>query len=178
METSIEPSSGLFSGKEEGEKGEEDKDELMVEKSPSTQRTPPLTGKDDLKGEEDDNIQSQVADDLLGSKNKKLERDKENLLSQVRAFSVNVEKFQKPVFPARRAQFKKRSASTEEELLMAVVEKGLDREDVQMFKMAFSQMRGGEEEGRAVTTGIPWAYHPHNILSFLGRVGTPCVLSN
>lgn len=148
-------------------KAEEENEKVKdKERPPALEKQPSTVGREESK-EDLSKTQTLVADEHLGSGGKKLERDKENLLSQVRSFGIKVPKVPKPPSPAPKWRFKKRSANAEEELLMAFAERGLSREDVEMFKLALSRMRGGEEgeEEEALITRIHWAYYPHDILS-------------
>ena len=57
---------------------------------------------------------------------------------------------------------KKRSAREEETLLRSAHEKGWDREDIQMMRLAFSKLKS---QGDELVRGVSWAYYPHDILS-------------
>ena len=108
----------------------------------------------DLKQDiEDDSLRtSAMRDDLKVVEG---ERDKENL-AQIPATVV--------VKPApRKPQFKKRMAKAEENALMAFVERGMDKEEVQMMKLALVKMM---REGEELAVGMSWAHYPYNILSF------------
>ena len=100
-------------------------------------------------------------------KRENLEVDKENLTE---VHVIKVEDTCKKVTSkavTRRAQFKKRPIKKEEEILSSFLEKGLDKEDVLMMKLAFVKLKG---KGDEMVEGMDWAYYPHNILS-LGREG-------
>ena len=100
-------------------------------------------------------------------KRENLEVDKENLTE---VHVIKVEDTRKKVTSkavTRRAQFKKRPIKKEEEILSSFLEKGLDKEDVLMMKLAFVKLKG---KGDEMVEGMDWAYYPHNILS-LGRKG-------
>lgn len=82
--------------------------------------------------------------------------EKENL-SRIQLDSKPVKP--KPAPP--RPQFKKRFTDVEEEILRRITQRGPDKEDVQMFKLALGKMR---DEGNGTIEGVSWAYYPHNIL--------------
>ena len=96
-----------------------------------------------------------------------LEVDKENRIE------VKVEDsklISKPV--PRRAQFKKRPVKKEEEILGSFMEKGLDKEDVLMMKLAFVKLKGMDDR---MVEGMHWAYYPHDILSCVCVCVRACV---
>ncbi len=163
-EMTTSPKLAPRASRKEGEGGAV-KDKEPAERPPSPKRKLSLSSRDGLKEAKEGHPQTAgwVEDDHLGSESEKLERDKENLLSQVRTFSVQIKKAPKPPAPAPKQRFKKRPASFEEEVLMTFVERGPDREDVEMFKLAVCRMKEGDVE-EAVTADVHWAYYPHNIL--------------
>ena len=100
-------------------------------------------------------------------------RDKENLLGEDQeeeGTEMEVEVV-KPAPP--RPRFKPRPSSSEQDILGGFVEAGLDKEDVQMFKLALSRLKG---EGESLVEGLPWAHYPHNILSWVGSHDRSCDL--
>ena len=121
----------------------------------SLKQMPPIHKKDTDMMDEHLIRTSSLVEDLLHLDSKKLEDSKENL-TRVRKTVT------KPVPP--KPQFKKRSAVSEGEVLVGFVERGLDREDVQMFKFALGRLKG---EGMMLTMDTLWAHYPHNILPFL-----------
>ena len=145
----------------------EEEEEVITGIEPPAAQTPPkprsrspsptkAASKEDSHLVETGNRQT---DNLLVFRSEELERDKENL-SQLQV--LHVEKPRKP-HPPPKPQFKKRSTKAEEEALMVILERGLDREDVQMFKLALCRMKTGEEEERMIAT-VPWAHYPYIIL--------------
>ena len=78
-------------------------------------------------------------------------------LSQIQLYSKPVKP--KPAPP--RPQFKRRLASVEDEILQRITQRGPDKEDVQMFKLAIGKMK---DEKNEMAGGVSWAYYPHNIL--------------
>lgn len=83
-----------------------------------------------------------------------LYRDKENLMGDEEEMEG------KP--PTPRQRFKKRPASAELGIFEGFLEEGLDKEDVQMFKLALARLKG---MGHLLTKDLGWAHYPHNILS-------------
>ena len=86
-----------------------------------------------------------------------LYRDKENLMRDEEEMEA------KP--PPPRQRFKRRPAPAELSILEGFLEEGLDKEDVQMFKLALARLKG---EGHLLTKDLGWAHYPHNILSLSG----------
>lgn len=92
-------------------------------------------------------------------------RDKENLLDDVQEDEEMVEVV-KP--PPPKPRYKPRLTLEEQGVLEGLVgEPGLDKEDVQMFKLALGQLRGEED---SLVEDLPWAHYPHNILSWVNFV--------
>ena len=87
-------------------------------------------------------------------------RDKESLDQEAMEEEVEAEEVIKPAPP--RPRFKPRPSASEQSILEGFVEEGMDREDVQMFKLALARLKG---EGDHLVEGLPWAHYPHNILS-------------
>ena len=94
-----------------------------------------------------------------------LYQDKENLLlvEGVGAEGRDEDEVEvvQPVLP--RSRFKRRAAGAELGILEGFLTEGLDREDVQMFKLALSRLKG---EGDPLAHGLGWAHYPHNILKY------------
>lgn len=87
----------------------------------------------------------------------------ERLMMEKENFS-RIQVDSKPVKPKPappRPQFKRRFADVEEEILRKITQRGPDKEDVHMFKLALGKMR---DEGNGTVEGVSWAYYPHNIL--------------
>ena len=101
-----------------------------------------------------------IAEEATKLKSEELEVDKENR-NEEKMIIKEIKVVPKPP-PPRRAQFKKRPIKSEEEILASFLEKGLDKEDVLMMKLAFVKLRGMGDE---MVEGMHWAYYPHNILS-------------
>ena len=107
---------------------------------------------------------SDIEDDILRTsvlesgvlKAERLMIENENL-SQIQLDSEPVKP--KPAPP--RPQFKRRLVDVEDEILHRITQRGPDKEDVQMFKLALGKMR---DEKTEMAEGISWAYYPHNIL--------------
>ena len=107
---------------------------------------------------------SDIEDDILRTsvlesgvlKAERLMTENENL-SQIQLDSEPVKP--KPAPP--RPQFKRRLVDVEDEILHRITQRGPDKEDVQMFKLALGKMR---DEKTEMAEGISWAYYPHNIL--------------
>ena len=107
---------------------------------------------------------SDIEDDILRTsvlesgvlKAERLMTENENL-SQIQLDSEPVKP--KPAPP--RPQFKRRLVDVEDEILLRITQRGPDKEDVQMFKLALGKMR---DEKTEMAEGISWAYYPHNIL--------------
>lgn len=74
---------------------------------------------------------------------------------------IQLDKIIKPKPAPPRPQFKKRLVSGDEEILRKVMERGPDKEDVQMFRLALGRMKS---DGDEMVMGVSWAYYPHNIL--------------
>ena len=74
---------------------------------------------------------------------------------------ILLDKIMMPKPAPARPQFKKRLVSGDEEILQRVVERGPDKEDVQMFRLAFGRMKSDRNE---MVAEVSWAYYPHNIL--------------
>lgn len=58
-------------------------------------------------------------------------------------------------------RFKRRTAGVDSGILEGFLERGLDKEDVQMFKLALA---GLKSEGDLLACDLAWAHYPHNIL--------------
>lgn len=65
-------------------------------------------------------------------------------------------------------RFKKRLPNTEQAILGRFLEAGLDKEDVQMFRMAMARLK---EKGDLLTSDVAWAHYPHHILLFYYALG-------
>ena len=109
--------------------------------------------------EDDERAPVIIAEEAMKLRTGELEVDKENR-NEEKIIVEEVKAVPKPP-PPRRAQFKKRPIKSEEEVLTSFLEKGLDKEDVLMMKLAFVRLRGVEDE---MVEGMHWAYYPHNIL--------------
>ena len=91
-----------------------------------------------------------------------LDRDKENLLDVcVEDAGEEVVEVVRPMLP--RSRFKRRAVGAELGILEGFLTEGLDREDVQMFKLALSRLKG---EGDPLVDDLDWAHYPHNILKY------------
>jgi hypothetical protein len=101
-----------------------------------------------------------ITEEATKLKTEELHVDKENRIEE-KMIVEEIKVVPKPP-PPRRAQFKKRPIKGEEEILSSFLEKGLDKEDVLMMKLAFVRLRGVRDE---MVEGMHWAYYPHNILS-------------
>ena len=66
------------------------------------------------------------------------------------------------VVDLRKARYKRRSSMCDSEVLESFVKAGLDKEDVQMFKLAIGRLRDEED---LLVSDLPWAHYPHHILS-------------
>ena len=110
--------------------------------------------------EEDERTPVIIAEEATKLKTEDLKADKENRIEE-KMIVEEIKVVPKPP-PPRRAQFKKRPIKGEEEVLSSFLEKGLDKEDVLMMKLAFVRLRGVGDE---MVEGMHWAYYPHNILS-------------
>ena len=60
-------------------------------------------------------------------------------------------------------RYKRRSSVCEVEVLDVFLEEGLDKEDVQMFKLAMARLKDREDP---LVDDVPWAHYPYYILSF------------
>lgn len=96
-------------------------------------------------------------DDDWDEKSPTLNRDKENLMG-LEGEGEGVEVV-KPLPPKPR--FKRRPAIAEHGVLEAFLTGELDREDVQMFKLALARLKGEQD---SLLEGVVWAHYPHNIL--------------
>ena len=150
--------------------------ELMDEELPTPPKekpSKPKRGRQKLKAkketidvEDNERTPAIVAEEATKLKSEELEVDKENR-NEEKVIVEEIKVVPKPPAP-RRAQFKKRPIKSEEEILASFLEKGLDKEDVLMMKLAFVKLRGTEDE---MVEGMHWAYYPHNILSMSERRG-------
>ena len=128
---------------------------------------PPKRGRHKLKpkkevttdDEKDDKTPVVTVESETKLKSEDLEVDKENR-NKEKVVIEEIKVVPKPV--SRRAQYKRRPIKSEEEVLTSFLEKGLDKEDVLMMKLAFIKLRGTRNE---IVEGMHWAYYPHNILS-------------
>ena len=60
-------------------------------------------------------------------------------------------------------RYKQRQPSADVGILESfLTEGGLDKEDVQMFKLAYARLKGEEED--RVIEDLPWAHYPNYIL--------------
>ena len=91
-------------------------------------------------------------------------RDKENLLGELEEAEEELELVKAPVPPPPRPRFKRRPSVSDQNILESFIEEGLDKEDVQMFKLALARLKG---EGDSLVEGLPWAHYPHNILCYI-----------
>ena len=114
--------------------------------------------------EENERTPTIISENETKLKSQVLEVDKENR-NEERMAVEEIKVVPKPA--PRRAQFKRRPIKSEEEILGLFLEKGLDKEDVLMMKLAFVKLKGLGDE---MTEGMHWAYYPHNILSMRVRV--------
>ena len=101
-----------------------------------------------------------IVEEATKLKSEELEVDKENR-NEEKIIVEEIKVVPKPP-PPRRAQFKKRPIKSEEEVLTSFLERGLDKEDVLMMKLAFVRLR---DVGDEMVEGMHWAYYPNNILS-------------
>ena len=117
--------------------------------------------KEDASIEDDERTPVIIAEEATKLKTEEeLKDDKENRIEE-KMIVEEIKVVPKPP-PPRRAQFKKRPIKGEDEILSSFLEKGLDKEDVLMMKLAFVRLRGVGDE---MVEGMHWAYYPHNILS-------------
>ena len=129
---------------------------------PAKEKASKAKGKQNLKVKKEVNIEDSertpsIIMDEANLKSEQLEKDKENRME------VEIDVPKKPSKPVpRRPQFKKRPTKGEEEILGSFLEKGLDKEDVLMMKLAFAKLKGMGDE---MVEGMHWSYYPHNILS-------------
>lgn len=77
------------------------------------------------------------------------------------------DKMEVEMMTPRKPRFKRRSSVCDMEILDGFVEEGLDKEDVEMFKLAMARLRDLEE---ALVEDLPWAHYPSYILPYVERV--------
>lgn len=107
-------------------------------------------------GGEEDILRTSALESEILKKTEHLVMEEKGKLSQ-----IQFDKIMKPKPTPPRPQFKKRLVSGDEEILQRVMERGPDKEDVQMFRLALGRMKS---DGDEMVMGVSWAYYPHNIL--------------
>ena len=156
----------IFGSSEDSEGEEEEKE---TQPKPPLRRASISGGEEQAKemetklSREQKNL-SDIEDDILRTsvlesgvlKAEHLMTENENL-SRIQLDSKPVKP--KPAPP--RPQFKRRLVGVEDEILQRITQRGPDKEDVQMFKLALGKMRDEENE---MAEGVSWAHYPHNIL--------------
>lgn len=93
----------------------------------------------------------------------KLEGDTETVLNTEPLISHRVPAMVTP----SRAVFKKRSPDEEESIVLDIYKRGLDWEEVQMFRLALSDLKHDEE---CLVADVRWSHYPHDILFIVSSV--------
>lgn len=96
----------------------------------------------------------------------KLEKGTETVLSMESDFSSQAVSQRVPdavrttVTPSK-AVFKRRSPDEEQSVASDIFKRGLDWEEVQMFRLALSELKNENED---IVTDVHWSHYPHDIL--------------